>query len=310
MSEFTVYKRDQYLIVPQVKVTEVYGQVNFSPLKNFERFVLEYGEKESKIRVRDAYLLLDSLSKRQIISSVDGLGAAVDSLKANDASVFEFQHEKVYDYKVGSLSGGKDVGVRVKASEIDQGGYLLTTYLYLEDRNTGEIQPLGGITIHRWGMPHASTNTARPWKFADLAEDVQSFIKALRVYEFKDMWVAFFAAQEYMPRAKEYIHYFRIFVIPKAMEGEEGWFEPYMIVWDVSGVKYPIEGTMEVFYPFGSKFYYVIAVGLEGGDKKRGYVHIGYADVEKKKLYYVVTQGGLDNSVKDQVKFVSLGDDQ
>ncbi len=75
------------------------------------------------------YNTLKSGEKRQIISSVDGLGAAVDSLKANDAAVIEYHDKRVFDYKVGSLSGGKDVGVRVKASEIDRGGYLLTTYL-------------------------------------------------------------------------------------------------------------------------------------------------------------------------------------
>ncbi len=231
VSVFRAYK-DRYF---RAQVSEVYAQ---APTYNLEKFY-RFARGEKIIEPFDAYDIIDLLSKRQIISSVDGLGAAVDSLKANDASVFEFQHEKVYDYKVGSLSGGKDVYVRVKAKGIGPGGYSLITYLYLVDRNTQDTVGLGGISLRRWGMPHASTNTARPWKFADLAEDVQSFIKALRVYEFKDRYVAFFAAQEVFDEDIEfkYDHKFRFFVIPKAMEGEEGWFEPYGVVWDVPGAK-------------------------------------------------------------------------
>ncbi len=69
---------------------------------------------------------------RQIISSVDGLGAAVDSLTKHKVTVLETYKDGGLsrDYKVGSLSGGKDVYVRVKAKGIGPGGYSLITYLF------------------------------------------------------------------------------------------------------------------------------------------------------------------------------------
>ncbi len=215
---------------------------------------------------------------RQIISSVDGLGAAVDSLKANDASVFEFQHEKVYDYKVGSLSGGKDVYVKVFANAIGPGGYNLIVDAYLLDRNNpSDTIYLGGVGLRRWGMPHASTNTARPWKFADLAEDVQSFIKALRVYEFKDRWVAFFAAQEYLDEIDKYKHKFRIFVIPKAKKGEEGWFEPYYMAGDLPGMKRPLKEVYDVFAVYkGNLTGTILAVLEKEGDQFKEFYGVSF----------------------------------
>ncbi len=155
-------------------------------------------------------------------------------------------------------------------------------------------------------MPHTLRNSPIERRFAYLWEDVQSFIKALRVYEFKDRWVAFFAAQEYMPRAKEYIHYFRIFVIPKAKKGEEGWFEPYMIVWDVQGSPEPINYA-DLLFTYNSamdKFYYLLEVGV--GDGNRGYVNVGIVYEKLKKIYYSTGPVDIDWKPSNKVMVVSF----
>ncbi len=266
---------------------------------------------------KDAYLLLDSLSKHQIISSVDGLGAAVDSLKKHKVTVLETYKDGGLsrDYKVGSLSGGKDVYVGVKAWAIGRGGYSLSVALYLKDRNNGTILPLGGVDVRRWGMPY-NTNPSDPrngLNYAHLHEDVQSFIKALRVYEFKDRWVAFFAAQEFYDEEIGYKHIYRIFVIPKAKEGEEGWFEPYMIVWDVQGVKEKLYDTMfkVALNESEDKLYFIIVAGIGEGGKK-GYLNVGYVDEVKKRLYGYIDKIDISWDPKDKgrLELVSLGDDQ
>ena len=201
---------------------------------------------------------------RQIISSVDGLGAAVDSLKANDATVMQADVEKVFDYKVGSLSGGKDVYVKVTANGIGPGGYSLIFEAYLLDRNNpSDTIYLGGVGLRRWGMPHTLRNSPIERRFAYLWEDVQSFIKALRVYEFKDRWVAFFAADHPTPSGTKHTHKFRIFVIPKAMEGEEGWFEPYYMAGDLPGMKRPIKEVYDVFAVYNGNLVGTILAVLE-----------------------------------------------
>ena len=145
--------------------------------------------------------------------------------------------------------------------------------------------------MRRWGMPYQVNALGTTLHGASVAEDVQSFIKALRVYEFKDRYVAFFAAQEYMPRAKEYIHYFRIFVIPKAKKGEEGWFEPYYISWDVGNdVKKELSEALADVYFVGT---------LSEKEKKFNYMLI--AEMGKKKRYF---QAGRVNEVKETYSYV------
>ena len=286
-----------------IETTFVRAEITPNSLSRVDKAVIK-GDKS--IRLVEMYDILSSIGKRQIISSVDGLGAAVDSLKANDAAITENSVNRVWDYKIGSLPDGKDVGVRIKASEIDRGGYLLTTYLYLEDRSTGEIQPLGGVTIHRWGMPYQVNALGTTLHGASVAEDVQSFIKALRVYEFKDRYVAFFAAQEDLGKKYGYIHYFRIFVIPKAKKGEEGWFEPYYISWDVQGVKEKLKFVDEKFavgYD-GRKFYFTVVVGV--GDGKKGYSSVGVVDQKNKRLYSIVSSLNWDWSPSKDIEYVIL----
>ncbi len=211
----------------------------------------------------------------------------MDSLKANDATVMQADVEKVFDYKVGSLSGGKDVYVKVTANGIGPGGYSLIFEAYLLDRNNpSDTIYLGGVGLRRWGMPHTLRNSPIERRFAYLWEDVQSFIKALRVYEFKDRWVAFFAAQEFYDEEIGYKHIYRIFVIPKAKEGEKGWFEPYYIGWDAGGVK---EALADVYF-----------VGtLSEKEKKFNYMLI--AEMGKKKRYF---QAGRVNEVKETYSYV------
>ncbi len=284
---------------------------------NFE-YLLKSG-KFKDLSIGEIYNLVKEQERRQIISSVDGLGVAVDSLKANDAAVIEYHDKRVFDYKVGSLSGGKDVYVRVKAKNISRGGYSLLVYLYLVDRNTRDTLGLGGLGLSRWGMPHTLRNSPIERRFAYLWEDVQSFIKALRVYEFKDengnvRYVAFFAAQEYMPRAKEYIHYYNIAVISEEGEGTgaEKKFEPYMIVWRVPGVPEEINNVYFASYysSVNKKFYYSLMVSV--GDGSKGYTHLGFVDEREKSLYWVGGNVDLefDPIKKGKVYIVSLGDDQ
>jgi len=69
--------------------------------------------------------LINDLSKPRIISSADGLEAVVDSLKQDGITVLQTHDEIFRDYKIGSLSDGKDVYARVKAKGIGGGGYSL-----------------------------------------------------------------------------------------------------------------------------------------------------------------------------------------
>ena len=245
---------------------------------------------------------------RQIISSVDGLGAAVDSLKANDAAVIEYHDKRVYDYKIGSLSDGKDVYVEVTANGIGPGGYSLIFEAYLLDRNNpSDTIYLGGVGLRRWGMPHTLRNSPIERRYAYLWEDVQSFIKALRVYEFKDRYVAFFAAQEYLDEIGKYKPKFRIFVIPKAKKGEEGWFEPYYISWDVQGVK---EALADVYFvgtlsEKEKKFNYMLIA--EMGKKKKRYFQAGRVNEVKGRISYAVgTINTGDWKPGKDIDFVSL----
>ncbi len=97
---------------------------------NFE-YLLKSG-KFKDLSIGEIYNLVKEQERRQIISSVDGLGAAVDSLTKHKVTVLETYKDGGLsrDYKVGSLSGGKDVYVRVKAKGIGPGGYSLITYLF------------------------------------------------------------------------------------------------------------------------------------------------------------------------------------
>ncbi len=246
---------------------------------------------------------------RQIISSVDGLGAAVDSLKANDAAVIEYHDKRVFDYKVGSLSGGKDVYVGVEARNISRGGYSLLVYLYLVDRNTGDTLSLGGLGLSRWGMPHTLRNSPIERRFAYLWEDVQSFIKALRVYEFKDRYVAFFAAQEYYPRIKKYKHIHRVFVIPNAKKGEEGWFEPYYGSIDFPGMKSPLNEVYDVFTNYDNYFLgTILAVLKSNNGVLEEYYGVSFAvDENSKKPYGIIESTNGVNIPKDVGEWVLIG---
>ncbi len=288
---------------------------------NFE-YLLKSG-KFKDLSIGEIYNLVKEQESRQIISSVDGLGAAVDSLKANDAAVIEYHDKRVFDYKVGSLSGGKDVYVKITANGIGPGGYSLIFEAYLLDRNnSNDTIYLGGVALRRWGMPHTLRNSPIERRFAYLWEDVQSFIKALRVYEFKDengnvRYVAFFAAQEYLDEIGEYNHYYNIVVIPEEwMKGEgtgaDKKSEPYMIVWRVPGVPEEINNVYFASYysSANKKFYYSLMVSV--GDGSKGYTHLGFVDEREKSLYWVGGNVDLefDPIKKGKVYIVSLGDDQ
>ena len=242
---------------------------------------------------------------------MDGLGAAVDSLKANDATVMQADVEKVFDYKVGSLSGGKDVYVGVEARNISRGGYSLLVYLYLVDRNTGDTLSLQGLGLSRWGMPY-NTNPSDPrngLNYAHLHEDVQSFIKALRVYEFKDRWVAFFAAQEVFDEDIEfkYDHKFRIFVIPKAKEGEEGWFEPYYMAGDLPGMKRPIKEVYDVFAVYkGNLVGTILAVLEKEGNQFKEFYGTSFVVMGKKVYSETQWTKGVKMPNKELYEYVRL----
>ncbi len=258
-----------------------------------------------------------STTHRQIISSVDGLGAAVDSLKANDAAVIEYHDKRVFDYKVGSLSGGKDVYVKVRAEGIGPGAYTLIVSSYLIDQdNPNDTIYLGAVGLRRWGMPHALRNSPIERRFAYLWEDVQSFIKALRVYEFKDengnvRYVAFFAAQEYMPRAKEYIHYYNIAVTSEEGEGTgaEKKFEPYYGKIVVPGMKMPLKKVNDIFTIYGDYFTgTILAVLKSNGNVLKEYYGVSFAVNEKtKKPYGVIESSDGIDIPKDVDEWVLIG---
>ncbi len=301
ISVFRAYKDKSF----KPTTSAVYAQ---SPAYDLEKFY-RTARGEYVLSPSEAYNAIDLLSKRQIISSVDGLGAAVDSLKANDAAVIEYHDKRVFDYKVGSLSGGKDVYVGVEARNISRGGYSLLVYLYLVDRNTGDTLSLGGLGLSRWGMPHTLRNSPIERRYAYLWEDVQSFIKALRVYEFKDRWVAVFVADHPTPSGTKRTHMYRFFVIPKAKEGEEGWFEPYMIVWDVPGMK---EELADVYFVSalsegGKRFNYMLVAEI-GERKDKGYFNLGFIDHAIREASYAVGTVKLDNwEPPKDLRVVSLG---
>jgi len=228
---------------------------------------------------------------------VDGLEAVVDSLKSDDATITENSVDRVFYYKIGSLSNGKDVYARVKAWGIGGGGYSLSVYLYLQDRRDSTIQALGGTSLRRWGMPY-NTNPTNPQDglyYARLYEDVQTFIKALRVYEFKDRYVAFFAADAPTPSGRKHTHIFNTYVFPKAKKGEEGWFGPYLIKWEVQGAPEAIHDVQLGFAVNNEKdkFFYILGVGV--GDKgEKGYANIGFVDQKNKKIYYAKALYDID----------------
>jgi len=315
-------------------------EVNFSEYKPSPELVFSLSTLGAKNRQEDTFSLRDVLSMiktgrsdsiyvenvsilklgdvmnnyvnthRQIISSVDGLEAVVDSLKSDDATITEYSVERVFDYKIGSLSDGKDVYARVKAKGIGGGGYSLIVYLYLVDKEAQDTIGLGGISLRRWGMPY-NTNPSNPQDglyYARLYEDVQTFIKALRVYEFKDRYVAFFSAQEYLPRMKTYIHYHNIYVFPKAKEGEgKKKVTPSVIRWEVQGAKEKLKFVDEVFAVGGrknEKFYFALVVGV--GDGKKGYSSIGLVDQEKRKLYSIISSLNWDWSPPGNIEYIVL----
>ncbi len=194
--------------------------------------------------------------------------------------------DRVFDYKVGSLSGGKDVYVRVKAKNVSRGGYSLFVYSYIVDRNDpSDTVYLGGVGLERWGMPYQVNALGTTLHGASVAEDVQSFIKALRVYEFKDRWVAFFAADHPTPSGTKRTHIYRIFVIPKAKEGEEGWFEPYYMAGDLPGMKRPIKEVYDVFAVYkGNLVGTILAVLEKEGNQFKEFYGTSFV-VMGKKVY-------------------------
>jgi len=244
-----------------------------------------------------------TVTHRQIISSVDGLEAVVDSLKSDDATITENSVDRVFDYKIGSLSDGKDVYARVKAKNISRGGYSLLVYLYLVDRSTGDTLGVGGIGLSRWGMPY-NTNPTNPQDglyYAHLYEDVQTFIRALRVYEFDDRYVAFFSAQEDLGEDMEdvgrYNHIFNTYVFPKAKEGEEGWFKPYVGRIEIPGMKLPLKKVNDIFAKYNNYFTgTILAVLRNNGNVLEEYYGISFAVNEKTERSYAVIESteGVD----------------
>ncbi len=158
-------------------------------------------------------------------------------------------------------------------------------------------------------MPY-NTNPSDPRNglyYAHLHEDVQSFIKALRVYEFKDRWVAFFAAQEYLDEIDKYKHMFRIFVIPKAKKGEKGWFEPYYIAGDLPGMKRPIKEVYDVFAVYdGNLVGTILAVLEKEGNQFKEFYGTSFVVMGKKVYSETQWTKGVKMPNKELYEYVRL----
>ena len=256
-------------------------------LAKYRVFANQY---RTDITLKDAVSLLRKLKKKQVQREYDWYKLLVDSLKANDAAITENSVNRVWDYKIGSLSDGRYVYARVEATRISRGGYDLDVDYYLIDKDNDSIY-LGGTSLSRSGMPYGVRALGTTLHGASVAEDVQNVFRTFRVYELKDRYVVIYGCTRdypYDPEDAPYEQVWGIRVVYKREKAEKEKTWGYSVVsWRLHAEKPVRDADFDFEFATsddGNEFYFFVSVLVDKKNKK-GYRIWGYTDEVTRKTF-------------------------